>query len=51
MIIGSHETFIGTKQQSVISSVDFEHYPSEKPSFIPSLYDFDFEIEVRAQAP
>ena len=29
MIIGNHEEFIGTKKQSVISTVDFEYFVSE----------------------
>ena len=52
MIIGNHEEFIGTKKQSVISTVDFVHYTSEIRVDSPApVLTFKPFSKIQAQAP
>lgn len=52
MIIGSHEEFIGTKKQSVISTADFAYFTSAgATSSSVSVLTFKPLSKTQAQAP
>ena len=52
MIIGNHEEFIGTKKQSVISTVDFVYFVSETRVDCPApVLTFNPSSKIQAQAP
>lgn len=52
MIIGNHEEFIGTKKQSVISTVDFVYFVSEiRVDCSAPVLAFNPSSKIQAQAP
>jgi len=51
MIIGTHETFIGVKVNSIISSEDFVYFEKQESISVPSFYSLDVYSETNAQAP
>lgn len=52
MIIGNHEEFIGTKKQSVISTIDFVYFVSEiRVDCSAPVLTFKHSSKIQAQAP
>lgn len=51
MIIGEHESFIGTKVTSVISQVGFSYFPDQSETLFVQFISVNLDGYFQAQAP